>query len=176
MSNRGFYTLWADRASRNVFPHNSGQPTAFVFSVLFLESAYRDRSMSSITGTVLKSQHLFDADEVPESESVTSEESSLVQSDEHEPKPFLVNFSSKRILTGTSSSEVRKEERSEDVIAMENRVASITSDDVLKEVKVQSSHRRMLSISPPGSKPTSVRSTKSIQDPKEDTEQPEGVC
>ena len=156
-----------------MFPIYSRHSAAFVFLVEYLKPSDGNRFMNSISGSVLKSQHLFDDDEVSESESVTSEESSLVQSDEHEPKPFLVNFSSKRMLSGDSSSEVHKEGRSENVIAVETRVASITSDDVLKEVKVQSSHRRMLST--PGSRPTSVRSSKSIQDPKEEAEQQGGA-
>lgn len=103
---------------------------------------------------------LFDKDEFPDDESSTTESSVISLDDEDAPKPFLINYSAKRLLSErTEEANVGIESTLSDSIQFD-RNHSLTSDEVLKEVRILLSHRRMLSIT--------TQDQLSTQDPQED--------
>ena len=93
-------------------------------------------------------QNLFDKDEFPDDESTVSSSSTLLFDGEDSPKPFLVNFSSKRLLGEKRNEEVVAAEHEETFPNKIERSSSTISENKLDEVKALSSHRQTASANP----------------------------
>ena len=93
-------------------------------------------------------QNLFDKDEVPDDESTTSSSSTLLFDDEDSPQPFLVNFSSKRLLGEKRDEEVVAFDREETSANKIKRSPSTISENIPDEVKALSSQWQTASADP----------------------------
>ena len=105
---------------------------------------------------------LFDEDSVEEYDSSESEEISSDSDDSNTPKPFLASFSAR---TKNSASAVnvegsRKENSAE--VEDKNEQEEVTSENVLQELHMRASHRRILSITPNNS--SCSQSSSSLRD------------
>ena len=104
--------------------------------------------MDSSKRNFVKTQKFFDDDEIPESDDSASDDSSLSMSSGGAPKMFLSELSSRRLLVEESDEKPEQQDLPKCQLVGGDRLPSVLSDEVLREVEVRSSHRRILSITP----------------------------